>query len=291
MDDGEQTMTLMTELSDASRPPAGRSTSRVRPWRVIGAALLGLVLLGAAACDPMVSVLPTPNANFDYQIGGAYPPPAGVTVVSRDRSDPPAPGLYNICYVNGFQGQTEDQQWWLTKHPTLVLRNSAGQPVKDTDWNELILDISTSAKRSELAGIVGGWISACGTSGYQAVEVDNLDSYTRSGGRLTQAQAVSFIRLLADRAHAANMAIGQKNGSEMVGRKAQMGTDFAIAEECNRYTECDSYTAGYGTGVFVIEYRRADFDKGCRQWPQLSIVLRDRDVRPAGTQGYVRAAC
>ncbi len=37
--------------------------------------------------------LPPVNAKVDYQLGGAYTPPAGVTVVSRDRTESPAPGI------------------------------------------------------------------------------------------------------------------------------------------------------------------------------------------------------
>jgi hypothetical protein len=251
--------------------------------------LVGVAVSALAACTAPKG--PTPNAGFDYQIGGAYPPPPGVAIVSRDRNDPPASGLYNICYVNGFQAQTEDEQWWLTNHPTLVLRDANGVPIKDTDWNELILDISTVAKRDELATIVGGWISKCGTDHYQGVEIDNLDSYDRSGGRLTEDQAVAYLRLLSNRAHKAGLALGQKNAAALVPRRTEMGSDFAIVEECNRWDECDVFTAGYGTSVFIIEYRQVDFDKGCVQWPGLSIVLRDVDVRPAGTPGYVRAAC
>jgi hypothetical protein len=219
--------------------------------------------------------LPTANAQFDYQIGEEYAPPSGVKVVSRDREATPAAGLYNICYVNAFQAQTEDEQKWLSQHADLVLRDSAGRPVKDTDWNELILDISTPAKRTALLGVIGEWINECRTKGFNAVEFDNLDTYSRSGGRLTQEQAVAFQKLLSDRAHALGLAAAQKNSGDLVGRKAQMGTDFAVVEECNRYSECDVFTKGYGNLVFIIEYRRADFTKGCSQYPQLSIVFRD----------------
>lgn len=246
-----------------------------------------LLILLASGCLKK----PPPNANFDYQIGGAYPPPAGVAIVARDRLDAPVPGLYNICYVNGFQAQTEAESWWLTNHPTLVLRTAGGTPVKDTDWNELILDISTAAKRAALADIVGGWLSGCATAGFQGVDLDNLDSYTRSTGLLTADHAVAYAQLLATRGHAAGLAIGQKNAADLVARKAETGLDFVVAEECNRYDECATYTAGYGASVFVIEYRRVDFDKGCRDFPQLSIVLRDRNVSPAGATGYVRDAC
>src|SRR6187399_2709907 len=57
--------------------------------------------------------LPEANAAFDYQLGGSYTPPAGVRIVTRDREDSPAPGLYNICYVNGFQTQPQDNAEWL----------------------------------------------------------------------------------------------------------------------------------------------------------------------------------
>src|SRR4051794_40006595 len=77
--------------------------------------------------------LPTGNAPFDYQIGGGYPPPSGVQIVSRDRNDMPAPGLYNICYVNGFQAQPDEATWWQTTHPDLLLRDAGGAVVIDTD--------------------------------------------------------------------------------------------------------------------------------------------------------------
>jgi hypothetical protein len=44
--------------------------------------------------------------------------------------------------------------------------------------------------------------------------------------------------------------------------------------------------------VIVIEYERKSFQKVCKQFgAQLSVVLRDRDVSPAGESGYVYQAC
>jgi hypothetical protein len=235
--------------------------------------------------------LPTPNAKLDYQLGGAYTPPAGVQIVSRDRTAPIAAGLYNICYVNGFQIQPDELGMWQTQYPTLILRDSEGNPVIDPDWNEALIDVSTAAKRMQIATIVGGWIDGCAAAGYKAVEIDNLDTYSRSGGRLKQDDCVAMIKLFADRAHAKGLAIAQKNSAEIVSRKAEMGTDFVVAEECNHYNECGLYRAGYGDQVYVIEYIRADFDKGCRDFPNLSIILRDRNLVPAGTGGYVYDGC
>lgn len=235
--------------------------------------------------------LPPANAMLDYQLGGAYTLPKGVGIVSRDRTAPIAPGAYNICYVNGFQAQPGDESFWLNDHPDLVLRDDSGQPVIDADWNELILDVSTAAKRAALAEIVGGWVDGCASDGFDAVEIDNLDTFSRSGGRLSEDDAVATIALFAARAHARGLAIAQKNSAEIVGRRAEMGTDFAVTEECNAFSECDVYTGAYGDHVLVIEYDKANFTKGCSAYPQLSIVLRDKNLSTPGTAGYVRSGC
>jgi Glycoside-hydrolase family GH114 len=235
--------------------------------------------------------LPPANAGLDYQLGGAYPPPAGVEIVSRDRNASPAPGLYNICYVNGYQTQPDEQDWWLSEHPDLILRDGNGDPVIDPDWNEMLLDISTADKRAALGQIVGGWIVGCGAAGFDAIEIDNLDTYSRSDGLLTQDQAVEFMSLLSQTAHDGGMAIAQKNSAEIVDRRDEMGTDFVVTEECNRWDECQVYTDVYGDAVLVIEYRAVDFEAGCADFPGLSIVLRDLDLVPAGDPSYVFEGC
>lgn len=236
--------------------------------------------------------LPPENAPFDYQIGGEYPPPAGVRIVSRDRTASAAQGLYNICYVNGFQSQPGERALWVDEHPELVLRDNSGQPLIDPEWpDEVVLDVSTPEKRSAIFAIEREWLAGCAQKGFDAVEIDNLDTFTRFRGRLQESHAVAMIRMLADEAHALGLAIAQKNSAEMVGLKAEMGTDFVVAEECNTYDECGDYTAAYGNRVLVIEYVRGDFQKGCRDFPELSIVLRDVNVSPQGQGSYVFQGC
>jgi hypothetical protein len=41
----------------------------------------------------------------------------------------------------------------------------------------------------------------------------------------------------------------------------------------------------------VIEYREADFDAGCRDWPGLSVVLRDLQLVTPSQSGYRYASC
>jgi hypothetical protein len=235
--------------------------------------------------------LPPLNAGFDYQLGGAYAPPAGVAIVSRDRTAAIAPGLYNICYVNGFQIQPDEAAVWQSQRAELILRTANGSPVIDAEWNEMLIDISTAAKRTQVAAIAGEWITGCHRAGFDAVEIDNLDSYTRSNGLLSQDNAVAMMRAMSDAAHAAGLAIAQKNSTDLVARKAELGTDFAVAEQCNEFSECDAYRAGYGDHVLVIEYARTAFDAGCAAFPALSIVLRDLELVPLGDPAYVYKDC
>lgn len=241
--------------------------------------------------DPDPLALPPADGGFDYQLGDAYPPPAGVVIVARDRTASPEPGMYNICYVNGFQAQPDAADWWLGEHPELILRDEMGDPVIDVDWDEMLLDTSTAEKRAALAVIVGEWIAGCGADGFDAVEIDNLDSYARSTGLLTQDAAVATMALYSGAAHAVGLAIAQKNSTELVDRRGEMGTDFAVAEECSTYDECGDYVGAYGDAVLMIEYVPDDFQSGCAAWPGHSIVLRDLNLVGPMDGDYVFDAC
>lgn len=234
--------------------------------------------------------LPPRDGKLDYQLGGAYLPPAGVAIVVRDHKAPPLPGVYSICYVNGFQIQPDEASTWISRYPELILRDDAGRPVIDATWNEMLIDVR-AARRGAVAAIVGAWISDCRRAGFDAVEIDNLDSYTRSGGRLVEADAVAMMAAFSGAAHAAGLAIAHKNAVELIARRSALGTDFAITEECNRYSECDEFRAGYLDRVLMIEYRREDFTAGCAAHPGISIVLRDRQLVAPPDPAYVYDSC
>jgi hypothetical protein len=228
------------------------------------------VAIGAFA---LTGILLLPATGVDYQLGGAYPLPNGVGIVARDRSAAPAPGAYNICYVNAFQTQPGSLRWWRAKHPGLVL------PVKDAAWGEWLLN---TRRPRALAKVVGRWIDGCAAAGFQAVEPDNLDSWTRSDGSLTRADNVRYAKLLIRRAHAAGLAIAQKNAASLAGQRL---FDFAVVEECQRYDECATFTHAYGTQVIEIEYRRRDFEAACST-RSIPIVYRDRLLRTPAQKGY-----
>ena len=167
-------------------------------------------------------LLPPANAVFDYQLGGAYAPAADVRIVDRDRLAPPAPGVYSVCYVNAFQTQPAELAHWRRAHPDLLLRKR-GRPVVDAAWGERLLDTSTAAKRRALLRVVGPWIDGCARSGFQAVEPDNLDSYSRSKGALTLSDNKAFATMLIRRAHHDGLAIAQKNTAELASGRARAG--------------------------------------------------------------------
>jgi Glycoside-hydrolase family GH114 len=224
------------------------------------------------------------GTDVDYQLGGAVDPAANVGIVVRDRTDPPAAGLFNICYVNGFQTQPNEKKFW-AKHPDLILRGADGKPVVDEAWGESLLDVRTPARQKALARIVGRWVRGCARHGYVAVEFDNLDSFTRSDGLLTKRQAVTYAGRLVDQAHRQGLAAGQKNLAGFDG--SRIGYDFAIAEECGRYDECQRYVADFGDQVLMIEYRTEDFAETCTTYGATHAVeLRDRELTPTGVHGW-----
>ncbi|WP_241741142.1 endo alpha-1,4 polygalactosaminidase [Streptomyces sp. L2] len=241
---------------------------------------------GSASPTHAAVRLPPRHAGFDYQIGGAYPPPPGVRIVSRDRSDSPAPGLYNICYVNAFQAQPAERSSWPAD---LLLRDAHGEVVIDEDWNEPLLDLRTPAKRRRVAARVDRWIDGCAAKGFDAIEPDNYDSYTRSRHLLTAADATAFMSLLVRHAHARHLAVGQKNTAELAGRARRIGLDFAVTEECGAYEECGVYAGVFDDRVVDVEYTDAGLRRALRRWgSRISVVRRDVGVSTPGSSGYVR---
>ncbi|WP_443045919.1 endo alpha-1,4 polygalactosaminidase [Streptomyces sp. GQFP] len=279
--------------------PSRRQRHGVRGGIVLAAvcaALWGLTACGSPSkandedeprSTPSAEVrLPPLNAGFDYQIGGAYPPPAGVRIVSRDRTAAPAPGLYNICYVNAFQAQPDAEKSWPAD---LLLRDSDGEVVIDEDWDEALLDIGTAAKRKRIAARVNEWIDGCADKGFDAVEPDNYDSYTRSDALLTAADATAFVTLLSRHAHTRGLAIGQKNTVELAGLRKKAGLDFAVAEECGEFDECGEYAEAFDDRVVVIEYTDSGLHKAVATFgDRLSIVRRDVGVSTPDSAEYLR---
>jgi hypothetical protein len=287
----------------------GKRAAAVVVAGLVALAALLVVLLASGegkSLDPAKAAAEPPSANavFDYQIGGDYQLPEGVTVVSRDwfSGDPAPDPAYSICYVNAYQTQANepgvDRPDERTNWPKSLVLSELGD---DPHWGgEYLVDIRSAAKRKRAANWVQQMIRGCAEAGYDAVEYDNLDSWTRFDGTpladqvpFSKSDALAYAKLLTRRAHERGMAVGQKNTADINRKQSKrVGFDFAIAEECSRYNECDRYQHVYGNHVIEIEYRRQDFDKACRTvGADISVVLRDRLVSRPSSPRYVYDAC
>lgn len=252
------------------------------------------------ADDPGATAIQLPPLPgiLDYQLGAAYTPPAGVTIVTRDSTASPAAGIYNICYVNGFQTQPEEHDLWLNQRKDLLVTGSNGKPIVDPEWpDEFILDTSTATKRTRLAAIADEAITRCSQRGFKGLEIDNLDSYGRSKGKLTVDHNLAYAKLLQQRAHALGLAIGQKNSAEVSERAHnEVGFDFAFAEECFAYEECADYSDEYGSLVMDVEYTdnlpNGPFSTVCRSGDRpATTTLRDRELVGPGNRDYIYQHC
>jgi len=253
------------------------------PMRLLATLLLLLVLVPGAATAAADPALPPTGTDVDYQLGGPAVPADNVGIVVRDRTARPVAGRYNVCYVNGFQTQPDARRFWLQRRG-LLLSDRDGLVV-DEAWGEWLLDIRTPIRRERLARIVGRWIAGCARDGFDAVELDNLDSFSRSHGLVRARHARAFARLLTAAAHRSGLAVAQKNWAEWDGTVA--GFDFAVAEECGRYDECGRYVESYGDHVLVVEYRSQDFARTCAAYgDRLAVVLRDRDLTADGVRQW-----
>lgn len=285
--------------------------------------ILGAVtmMLALAQCSPAVGPGTAPEGNgsshrrsapalppttgvFDYQLDGtddtvsidgrAHP----VTVVVRDAASAPLEGAYNVCYVNGFQSQPEDAAMW-RDHPELLLEDAAGEPVTDPDWpGEYILDPSTSTQREKIVQILGPLIAGCAAAGFDAVEIDNLDTFTRFP-QIEQDAALALASVYVALAHEEGLAIAQKNTAEItrIGHD-EIGFDFAIAEECAAWDECGAYAQVYGPHVLQIEYPDTleaagiTFENACTRPDRAPLIIRrDRYLAEAGAAERVYEIC
>ncbi len=193
--------------------------------------------------------------------------------------------------MNGFQTQPGDGERWLVEHPDLVLRDADGAPFGDPGWpDEYLLDTSSASNRERIAALLGTVVASCLTAGFDAIEIDNLDSYSRSDGALTIEDNIALAAAYARIAHDLGMAIAQKNGAGSSARfREEVGFDFAVTEECARYAECGDYVSAYGELVFDIEYAAEYLDDACAAVG--SAVLRDLELATPGAAGYVYDDC
>lgn len=240
--------------------------------------------------SPPAFSLESPKAgHFDYQLGTPYDPAADVGFLVRDRHQKPARGRYNICYINGFQTQPgeEDAPHW-NDHYDLKLKDDSGEYVMDGKWNEFVLDTRTPRKRARLLEVISPWIAQCAADGFDAIEIDNMDSYLRTD-LIQPDHNADLMRRIITVAKSLRLEVAQKNAIQIAeGLKA----DFAIVENCGQYDICGQYIDLFGSKTFVVEYNLDWFTETCARFgSQANIVWRDEKLKPRGHQAFAYQQC
>ena len=109
-----------------------------------------------------------------------------------------------------------------------------------------------------------------------------------------QDEAVAYAAALTSYAHSVGLAAGQKNTPEL-GAEVSLevvGFDFAIAEECGRYDECDAYIEVFGDNVLAIEYTADGFAAACDAiGDHVAVVHRDVEVGTPDSPTFIYDTC
>ncbi len=225
---------------------------------------------------------PEPGLSWQWQLTGPLQLDLPVQVWDLDGEETPArvveqlhaQGKRVICYIS--VGSYEEWRSDADQFPPEVLGNPyEGWP------GERWLDI----RRLDLLGpIMQARLDMCAAKGFDAVEPDNLMAYTEDTGfPLTLKDNLAYALWLAREAHARGLAIGLKNGAEMVPYLVEH-YDFAIVEEAFLYDFAAAFTPFIvqGKAVFAAEYTdtEVDWPQACRQAQALgfSLILKQRDL-------------
>jgi len=136
-------------------------------------------------------------------------------------------------------------------------------------------------------------IALAASKGFDAIEPDNIDGYSNSTGfPLTASDQLSFNQWIAATVHSYGMSVGLKNDIEQA-PTLQPYFDWALNEECYKYSECSNlvYFVNAGKAVFQVEYSGKTTQCSSLIVAQINSMTRDLDLIAPGSSGYVRLPC
>jgi hypothetical protein len=193
----------------------------------------------------------TPAAPFLHvkmiEVDGFDTPASTVAALHRSM-----PGRGVVCYIDA--GTWENWRPDAGKFPKYLLG------LEDGGWpGERWLNIARF--QGTLSAIMRARVAMCRSKGFNAVDFDNVDSYTNDTGfPLTAANQLAYDVFLANTAHRLGLSVALKNDIEQIPELLPY-FDFAIDEQCFEYADClTSQNSGeYGLNEFVTE-GKAVFD-------------------------------
>lgn len=185
-----------------------------------------------------------------------------------------AQGRKVVCYMS--VGSWEEWRPDSDQFPPEVIGNDY------EDWpGEQWLDIR---QIDLLAPILRARLDLCKSKGFDAVEPDNMDSYTNDTGfPLTDEDQIKFNRWLATEAHARGLSIGLKNDPDQVADLVE-DFDWALTEDCFDQGWCTEMLPFIEAGkpVFAAEYTDTGItlDDLCTKASELrfNVILKQRDL-------------
>ena len=156
-----------------------------------------------------------------------------------------AQGTKVICYIDF--GSSENFRPDYSSFPASVQGSTNGWP------GEKWLDIR---QLSVLEPIMTARMKMCVQKGFDALEPDNIDGYTNSTGfPLTAQDQLTYNTWIANEAHSLGLSVGLKNDTDQTAQ-LQPYFDWALNEQCNEYSECDTENVFVRSNkaVFNAEY-------------------------------------
>lgn len=207
----------------------------------------------AASAVATTRWVPSPGASWQWQLTGRIDTTVDADVFDIDGVESGAEtvaalhraGRRVVCYVDA--GAAEEFRPDRGAFPADVLGDSGGFD------GERLLDVR---RLDVLAPIMAARFDVCREKGFDGIEADLADGYTRdSGFPLTADDQLAYNRMLADLAHDRGLSIGLKNDLDQVAELVDH-FDFAVNEQCFEYGECAKLApfVRAGKAVFNAEY-------------------------------------
>lgn len=235
----------------------------------------------------LLCLIPTITAagSWDIQFAEPFALDRKVAMMDLDLDSVPADtirtltaqGVQVICYVS--VGTAETYRADYTDFPKAVVGKNW------PDWpDEYFLDIR---QIDVLLPIMQARFQRCKDAGAVGIDPDNQDQQWAGGGfKITKADAVAYMKALAQVAHGMGLTIGQKNNTDTL--RELVGTlDFIVTEDCYQDGWCAEAApyAAAGKPVYAIEYTDylQDWPGACAEAAKLglSMILKDRDLNGA----------
>lgn len=171
-----------------------------------------------------------------------------------------ARGIKVICYFSAgtYEGWRDDWK----EHFSFISGDSysgsrAPFAGNMADWDERWLDVR---EIDLLEPIMRGRMKLAKQKGCDAVEPDNMDSYTnksevKPSGSYNASHQLAYNKAIASWAHDEGLSVGLKNDVDQIEDLVDY-FDWALNEECYNYDECDGYQAfiDQNKAVFGVEY-------------------------------------